>query len=58
MTKNCEYCFASYMDDRKKIIFQDMEFCDINCFMQSKYFDIEDLSEYTELLRKLRINKS
>ena len=39
MTKNCEYCFSPYMDDRKKIIFQGMEFCDINCFMQSRYFE-------------------
>lgn len=46
---NCEECFAPYMDDRKKIIFQGMEFCDINCFMMSKYFDIEAVEAYSEM---------
>jgi hypothetical protein len=46
--KNCEECFSPYMDDRKKIIFQGMEFCDINCFMNSRYFDIEELSVVKE----------
>lgn len=45
----CEKCGRPYIDDRRKIIFRDMEFCDINCFMQSRYFDINDVSEYTEL---------
>ena len=46
---NCEECFSSYMDERKKIIFQGMEFCDINCFMMSKYFDIEAVEAYSEM---------
>lgn len=49
---NCEECFAPYMDDRKKIIFQGMEFCDINCFMMSKYFDIEAVEAYSEMKQK------
>ena len=47
--KNCEECFSPYMDERKKIIFQGMEFCDINCFMNSRYFDIESLDEFSSL---------
>ena len=46
--KNCEECFAPYMDSRKKIIFQGMEFCDINCFMNSRYFDIDELDAVKE----------
>ena len=46
---NCEECFSPYMDERKKIIFQGMEFCDINCFMMSKYFDIEAVEAYSEM---------
>lgn len=41
--KNCEKCFSPYLDDRKKIIYQGMEFCDINCFINSRHFDIENL---------------
>lgn len=47
--KNCEECFSPYMDERKKIIFQGMEFCDINCFMNSRYFDIEALDVYSDM---------
>ena len=47
--KNCEECFAPYMDDRKKITFQGMEFCNINCFMNSRYFDIDEVEDYSTL---------
>ena len=36
------------MDDRKKIIFQDMEFCEIECFLNSRYFDVSKLEEVQE----------
>lgn len=52
MSKNCEHCFAPYMDDRKKIIFQGMEFCDINCFIKSKYFEDENVKMIQDIQSK------
>ena len=46
--KNCEHCFSPYMDNLKKITFQGMEFCDINCFMNSRYFDIDKVDVVKE----------
>lgn len=45
---NCEKCFSPYMDERKKIIFQGKEFCDINCFLASKYFDVDSMDAVVE----------
>ena len=39
----CENCGTPYLNDRKKIIYQDMEFCEIECFLNSKHFDGEEL---------------
>lgn len=41
--------FLRIWTTEKKIIFQGMEFCDINCFMNSRYFDIEALEAYSEM---------
>lgn len=46
---SCEHCYSPYLDDRKKITYQRMEFCDINCFMNSRHFDIEDLDIVKDL---------
>ena len=45
---NCEKCFSPYLDERKKIIFQGKEFCDINCFLASKYFDVDSMDAVVE----------
>lgn len=47
--EHCEHCYSPYLDDRKKITYQGMEFCDIECFMNSRHVDIEELDRIKEL---------
>lgn len=44
--KNCEHCFAPYMNDLRKITYQGMDFCNIDCFINSKHCaKIEQIAE-------------
>ena len=42
---NCEVCFTHLIDDSKKIVFQGMTFCDIDCFLSSKHVDLDAIEE-------------
>jgi len=52
----CAECGNTSMNDSEKIIFQDMEFCDIKCFMNSKYYDgnIVEQDDYEELMESFK----
>jgi len=45
----CEQCYTPNIDELKKVVYQDMTFCSINCFVGSKYFDHSKLDFLVEL---------
>ena len=50
---NCENCGVPYINDLEKITYRGMEFCSIGCFLNSKYFDISDIEEVSDIKDEL-----
>ena len=46
---NCENCGVPYINDLEKITYREMEFCSIECFLKSRYFDIADIDEVSDI---------
>lgn len=52
----CAGCGRIHVDNNKKITFQDMEFCSIECFMNSKYYEevVVSNDDYNELMEDFK----